>query len=158
MDDKERELDRDELRRRMEETRQSMSETVGEIKQEIAEAFEWRTYLRRYPGAFLVGAGIAGVLIGRALTPDGSDRNYYGGRSEPDRESWEGSESYVRARPSATSETEEKSDSLIHKAGGVIAAAVMAELAPIVSNTLRRLFRIDRGSSEGEGPSRTWTH
>jgi hypothetical protein len=63
-----------ELQREMERTRQSLSETVGEIGGEISEALDWQTYLNRYPGAFLIGGGALGFIIGRALTASRSSR------------------------------------------------------------------------------------
>ena len=44
-----------------------MAETVGEIKPELAEAFEWRTYVQRYPGTCLLAGGALGWILGRSL-------------------------------------------------------------------------------------------
>lgn len=64
-----------ELQREMERTRQSMSRTVDEIKGEISHALDWQTYLRRYPGAFLIGGGALGFIIGCAITGSRRSRN-----------------------------------------------------------------------------------
>ena len=62
---------RHELHREMERTRQSMSETVDEIKGNISHALDWQTYLKKYPRAFLIGGGVLGFIIGRAITRSG---------------------------------------------------------------------------------------
>ena len=55
------------LQGRMDDTRHSMAETMGEIKHELAEAFEWRTYVSRYPGTSLWAGGALGWILGRRL-------------------------------------------------------------------------------------------
>jgi hypothetical protein len=162
MDKEGRVNDKDELKRRMEETRQSMTETVGEIKQELADALEWRTYLRRYPGRFLIGAATAGFFLGRALKPDGHDReDYHRGRDWDDRLASGGGVEYATgdsySRPRASEP--EHGDSVLKRAGEVVATTVIAQLAPIVSTKLRQLFGVgpshDRESSR---PGSAWTH
>ena len=44
-----------------------MAETMGEIKPELAEAFEWTTYVQRYPGTCLLAGGALGWILGRRL-------------------------------------------------------------------------------------------
>jgi hypothetical protein len=58
---------KEELQRRMDETRHSMANTVGEIRQELSAAVDWETYVQRYPGTCLVAAGAVGWVIGRRL-------------------------------------------------------------------------------------------
>ena len=56
-----------ELQRRMDDTRHSMANTMGEIKQELSAAVEWETYVQRYPGTCLLAGGAIGWAIGRRL-------------------------------------------------------------------------------------------
>ena len=51
---------KEELQRRMDDTRHSMAETMGEIKHELSAAVEWRTYVQRYPGTCLLAGGALG--------------------------------------------------------------------------------------------------
>ena len=44
-----------------------MAETVGEIKHELSEAVEWKTYVQRYPGTCLLAGGALGWILGRRL-------------------------------------------------------------------------------------------
>ena len=60
-------VSKEELQGRMDDTRHSMTETMGTIKHELAEAFEWRTYVRRYPGTSLWAGGALGWILGRRL-------------------------------------------------------------------------------------------
>jgi hypothetical protein len=58
---------KEELQKRMDETRHSMADTVGEIRQELSAAVEWETYVQRYPGTCLLAGGALGWAIGRKL-------------------------------------------------------------------------------------------
>jgi len=58
---------KEELQRRMDDTRHSMANTVGEIKQELSAAVDWETYIQRYPGTCLLAGGAVGWAIGRRL-------------------------------------------------------------------------------------------
>jgi hypothetical protein len=51
----------------MEATRVSLRETVQELRGRVSETMDWRTYVDRYAGVMLVGATVAGVLVGRAV-------------------------------------------------------------------------------------------
>jgi ElaB/YqjD/DUF883 family membrane-anchored ribosome-binding protein len=81
-----------ELQRRMEEARESITQTVTEIKdtvsnqyqavrQSVTEALDWREQYRRRPVAWSVGALSVGLLVGYSLggvfTGDGSDDEDY---------------------------------------------------------------------------------
>jgi len=66
---------KEELQRRMEEARESITQTVSEIKETVAtqyqnvresisQTLDWREQYRRRPVAFAVGAGLAGVIVG----------------------------------------------------------------------------------------------
>jgi ElaB/YqjD/DUF883 family membrane-anchored ribosome-binding protein len=90
-----------ELQRRMEEARESITQTVTEIKdtvtnqyqavrQTVTDALDWREQYRRRPVAWSVGAlsvgFIVGYSLGSALTGDGSeDEDYYSYEEEDDR-------------------------------------------------------------------------
>lgn len=58
---------KEELQRRMDETRHSMADAMGEIKQELTAAVDWKTYVQRYPGTCLLAGGAVGWAIGRQL-------------------------------------------------------------------------------------------
>jgi len=58
---------KEELQRRMDDTRHSMADTMGEIKQELSAVVDWETYVQRYPGTCLLAGGAIGWAIGRRL-------------------------------------------------------------------------------------------
>ena len=58
---------KEELQRRMDDTRHSMADTMGEIKHELSAAVDWETYIQRYPGTCLLAGGAVGWAIGRRL-------------------------------------------------------------------------------------------
>jgi hypothetical protein len=58
---------KEELQRRMKDTRHSMADTMGEIKHELSAAVDWETYVQRYPGTCLLAGGALGWAIGRKL-------------------------------------------------------------------------------------------
>jgi hypothetical protein len=58
---------KEELQRRMDDTRHSMADTMGEIKHELSAAVDWETYVQRYPGTCLLAGGALGWAIGRKL-------------------------------------------------------------------------------------------
>ena len=58
---------KEELQRRMQDTRHSMADTMGEIKHELSAAVDWETYVQRYPGTCLLAGGALGWVIGRKL-------------------------------------------------------------------------------------------
>lgn len=59
---------KEELQRRMDDTRHSMVDTIGEIKNELSAAVDWETYVQRYPGTCLLAGGAIGWAIGRRLS------------------------------------------------------------------------------------------
>lgn len=78
----------DELQRQLEQTRESISNTVTEIqdtmtheyenvKDEISETLDWRLQIERHPFAFTIGAMAIGMLLGRGIAQS------LGGSSEP---------------------------------------------------------------------------
>ena len=79
---------KEELQRRMEEARESITQTVTEIKetvssqyQSVKDALDWREQFRRRPVAFSVGALSVGFIIGYslagALKGDSYGQDYY---------------------------------------------------------------------------------
>jgi hypothetical protein len=79
-----------ELQRRMEEARESITQTVTEIKDTVAnqyqavretvtEALDWREQFRKRPVAFSVGALSVGFIVGYSIagTFKDNDRSYY---------------------------------------------------------------------------------
>ncbi len=79
-----------ELQRRMEEARESISQTVSEIKDTVTTQYEtvrhtinenldWREHVRKRPTAFSIGAGTVGFFLGLAVG------GAFGGRSDDDR-------------------------------------------------------------------------
>ena len=57
----------EEFQIRMNEGRQLMGETMGEVKHELSEALEWKTYVQRHPGTCLLASGALGWILGRRL-------------------------------------------------------------------------------------------
>jgi hypothetical protein len=66
---------KEELQRRMEEARESITQTVSEIKETVAtqyqnvresisQTLDWREQYRRRPVAFAVGASVTGLIVG----------------------------------------------------------------------------------------------
>jgi len=136
-----------ELHREMERTRQSMSDTVDEIKGEISHALEWQTYLRRYPGAFLIGGGAVGFIIGRAITGSGHPGNAHEQAPVFDRDR--------HPPPKFSSE-----DSSIRRVIDMTASALLAQVVPIVSSKLRSLLGIHAVRAGGAGAPQedSWLH
>lgn len=93
---------KEELQRRMDEARDSISQTVNDIKdtvttkyedvrESISQTLDWREQFRRRPVAFAAGAGVAGLILGYSVggAVFGSDEDdlasrYYGAEGEND--------------------------------------------------------------------------
>lgn len=90
---------KEELQRRMEEARETITQTVTEIKETVtnqyysmketvSEALDWRHHFRKNPIAFSVGALSVGFLVGYGLAGtlkgNGSDREDYPSSEETD--------------------------------------------------------------------------
>lgn len=159
--DKDRDPNRikDDLRRHMDETRRSMSETVGEIKDELSSALDWKTYVRRYPEVYLVGGVLAGIVVGRAVKgltlPERPEYPEYQDRPAPERRAEP--EEFISSGPAPSKPAEE---SPMRKMGEMLAAAVIAQVAPVLSAALRRALGIAPAPAE-EPPSETrkpWLH
>jgi len=140
--DKDREpsdVGKEELRRRMEETRQSVSETVDEIRDELSQALDWRTYVRRNPGAFLIGGAALGVIIGRALRPS-PDGGFQAAEPQVERAGMSGQESPLR------------------RIGELVATGVATQMVPVISTLLKRAFGFGPPETEGKEGARPWVH
>jgi hypothetical protein len=57
--------DAEELSRAMEDSRASISETVGEIREAVTHAIDWRERVKTHPGASLGIAAGTGLIVGR---------------------------------------------------------------------------------------------
>jgi hypothetical protein len=109
-----------ELRRDLERTRQSMSETVDEIRGEVSQALDWQTYLKRYPEVFLIGGGAVGFLIARAIKGSGRSRN-----KAPDR---------------GGHRSTQFEDPTIRRVVDMTTSALLAQAVPIIASKLRDLL------------------
>src|SRR5438067_3302834 len=78
---------KEELQRRMEEARDSITNTVTEIKENVAQQYEnvkdaldWREHFKRQPMAWSLGAAGVGFFVGygiaAAIKGDDSDEQY----------------------------------------------------------------------------------
>ena len=136
-----------ELHREMERTRQSMSETVDEIKSEISHALDWQTYVRRYPGAFLIGGGALGIIIGRAITGSGYSRNV-----QNVEQTFDGARDRLPKFPSENSSMRRVID--------MTASALLAQVVLIVSSKLGNLLGIHTIGGGGNESLRkdSWLH
>jgi hypothetical protein len=113
------------LQQRMNEVRYSMAETVGEIRHEVAEGFNWETYVQRYPGICLLVAGGVGWAIGCRLAelrePNTSNRDFAGPGNFTASES--------AGEPSSATRMAE-----------VIASSVFAGLFPLLAEKFKQFF------------------
>jgi hypothetical protein len=53
----------------MEETRQAIARTAGELADRVRETIDWRQQASRHPAASLGAAAVIGFMLGRALGP-----------------------------------------------------------------------------------------
>ena len=143
---------RQELHWEMERTRQSMSETVDEIKGNISHALQWQTYLRKYPGAFLIGGGALGFIVGLAITRSGYPRKI--------KNVHEQAAAFDNCRERDRSPGFSSKDSSIQRVIDMTVSALLAQVLPIVSSKLRDLLgshAVEGGS--GDSPSKdSWLH
>jgi hypothetical protein len=63
--DQGRTLEAEELSRAMEDSRASITETVGELREAVNQAMDWREHVKTHPGASLGIAAGAGLIVGR---------------------------------------------------------------------------------------------
>src|SRR6266699_4112594 len=74
---------KEELQRRMEEARDSITNTVTEIKENVAQQYEnvkdaldWREHFKRQPVAWTIGAAGVGFFVGYGIAAALSDDDY----------------------------------------------------------------------------------
>jgi len=101
----------EEFQMRVNEQRPLMAETMGEIKHELSEAVEWKTYVQRHPGTCLLAGGALGWMLGRGL------RSF---RKSP----LSSSQPQPPTQPSASA--------------GKVVSAVLAEALPLIAAKMRR--------------------
>lgn len=65
--DQGRDVETRRLREAMDTTRASIRDTVGQLREKVSEAVDWRHYVTRYPGASLTAAAMLGVLVGHQI-------------------------------------------------------------------------------------------
>lgn len=94
-----------------------MAETVGEIKPELAEAFEWTTYVQRYPGTCLLAGGALGWILGRRL----------GSQSPP-----------VPAQP----KIQASESSMFPRMADKVVSSVLAEALPLIAARMKRFSNV----------------
>jgi len=54
----------EEIRASIEHNRQELGASIGKLRDEVAELTDWRTQLRRNQQPLMIGAGVAGFLVG----------------------------------------------------------------------------------------------
>ena len=101
----------EEFQMRVNEQRHLMAETMGEIKHELSEAVEWKTYVQRHPGTCLLAGGALGWMLGRRLR---SSRQSPLSSSQPE----------PPTQPSASADR--------------VVSAVLAEALPLIAAKMRR--------------------
>jgi len=130
----EQDLSKEDLQRRMEEKRESISQTVAEmkdavvqqyesVKETISETLDWREQFRKRPVAWSAGAAGAGFLTGYCVIAmfKGDDQNSYSKGYERARQDYEttyqaaASKSYAAAAPAAQSASEDSGPGLMER-------------------------------------------
>jgi hypothetical protein len=56
------------IRAGIERARQDIEQSVNVLRANVSETFNWRSFVRRHPGACFAGAMAAGLLIARATS------------------------------------------------------------------------------------------
>jgi hypothetical protein len=100
-----------------------MAETVGNIKPELAEEFEWRTYVQRHPGTCLLAGGALGWILGRSLRSQSP--------AVPARPKIQGSES-----------------SMFPRMADKVVSSVLAEALPLIAARMRRFSNLSNPAKE----------
>ncbi|HWP45848.1 MAG TPA: hypothetical protein VNM22_01685 [Candidatus Limnocylindrales bacterium] len=57
------------LKQSIEDTKENISHTVEAIASEVKESLDWRSWVRKYPVGFALGAMAVGYWIGKEFTP-----------------------------------------------------------------------------------------
>ena len=61
-----------ELRASIEQNRQELGSSVERLRGEVVKLTDWRSQLRRYEPQVLIGAGVAGFLLGGGVAAIGA--------------------------------------------------------------------------------------
>ena len=56
------------IRAGIERARQDIEQSVNALRANVSETLNWRSFVRRHPGACFAGAMAAGLLIARAIS------------------------------------------------------------------------------------------
>jgi hypothetical protein len=56
------------IRAGIERARQEIEQSVNALRTNVSEKLNWRSFVRRHPGAVFAGAMLTGMLIGRATS------------------------------------------------------------------------------------------
>jgi hypothetical protein len=62
----------DEIRASMETTRQELGTAVAQLRVEVVKLTDWRSQLTRYEPQVLIGAGVAGFVLGGGIAAIGA--------------------------------------------------------------------------------------
>jgi len=143
----------------MDKTRQSMSETVEEIKGELSQALKWQTYVRRYPGAFLIGGGVLGLMLGRAIS--GSDSSTRMAPSLPEGRPAAEQPGEYYAGGAADQSWQQPENPTLRRMADMMTSALIAQVVPILSNKLKRFLGAESSAldeAQAAPKKETWLH
>ena len=62
----------DEIRASIEQNRQELGTSLEKLRQEVAHATDWRSQLRRHQAQVMIGAGVAGFVLGGGIAAIGA--------------------------------------------------------------------------------------
>ncbi|HEY4829995.1 MAG TPA: DUF3618 domain-containing protein [Solirubrobacteraceae bacterium] len=62
----------DEIRASIEQNRQQLGSSLEKLRVEVAQVTDWRSQLRRHEREVLIGAGVAGFVIGGGIAALGA--------------------------------------------------------------------------------------
>jgi dienelactone hydrolase len=62
----------EEIRASIEQNRQELGTSLEKLRQEVARATDWRAQIRRHQVQLVVGAGVAGFVIGGGIAALGA--------------------------------------------------------------------------------------
>ena len=60
--------DAETIRAGIERARQEIEQSVNALRANVSDTLNWRSFVRRHPGATFAGAMVVGLLIARATT------------------------------------------------------------------------------------------
>jgi len=60
--------DAEAIRAGIERARQEIEQSVNALRANVSDTLNWRSFVRRHPGATFAGAMVVGLLIARATT------------------------------------------------------------------------------------------